>query len=135
VATVVVVDDSADNRRLMEMLLGSRGHRVLSAADAPEGIELIRRERPDLLVCDIVLPTMDGYALVRELRSRPGVESTRVVFNTAHYLDQEMRQLGLACGVEDWIAKPYEPEAMLVAIEQILSRPSHTTIERPPRGP
>jgi CheY-like chemotaxis protein len=123
VATIVVVDDGADNRRLMLMLLGSRGHRVLSAADAPEGIELVRRERPDLLICDIVLPTMDGYALVRELRGSPGAESTRVVFNSAHYLDREMRQLALACGVEDWISKPYEPEAMLATIEHILTRP------------
>jgi len=124
VATVVVVDDSAADCRLVETLLTFKGHRVLSAGDSPEGIELVRRERPDLVICDILLPTTDGYELVRELRRDPVVGNTPVIFNTATYIEREVRRLARLCGVRHVLTKPCDPELFMARIEHILAEPS-----------
>jgi signal transduction histidine kinase len=107
----------------VETLLTFKGHRVLSAADSPEGIELVRRERPDLVICDILLPTTDGYELVRDLRRDPVVGNTPVIFNTATYLEREVRRLARLCGVRHVLTKPCDPELFMARIEHILAEP------------
>jgi signal transduction histidine kinase len=124
VATIVVVDDNAADRRLVETLLTFKGHRVLPAADSPQGIELVRRERPDLVICDILLPTTDGYELVRDLRRDPVVGNTPVIFNTATYIEREVRRLARLCGVRHVLTKPCDPELFMARIEHILAEPS-----------
>ena len=120
-ATVVVVDDTGADLRLVEMLLSYAGHRVVTASDAPQALELVRLERPDLLISDILLPSMDGYALVRELRRDRELARTRVLFQSAHYLDRETRRLAMICGVEHFISKPWQPEVMLAKIADALA--------------
>jgi signal transduction histidine kinase len=119
-ATIVVVDDSPTDRRLVETVLGYQGHRVLAAGDAPQGLELVRRERPDLLISDILLPSMDGYELVRRLRRDPKVGATRVIFHSAHYLEGEVRRLAGDCGVRHILTKPCEPEKLAATVAELL---------------
>jgi signal transduction histidine kinase len=119
-ATIVVVDDSPTDRRLVETVLGYQGHRVLAAGDAPQGLELVRRERPDLLISDILLPSMDGYELVRRLRRDPTVGATRVIFHSAHYLEGEVRKLAGDCGVRHILTKPCEPETLAATVAELL---------------
>ena len=130
-ATVLVVDDSPNDRRLMETVLRYQGHRVLTAGDGPEGLDLVRSEHPDLVITDILLPSMDGYELVHRLRRDPRVAGTRVIFNSAHYLEEEVRRLGLACGVEDVLVKPWEPDVLIGKVEQVLRS---APVERPGAG-
>src|SRR5918912_3656471 len=98
-ATILIVDDRPANREFLAALLGYGGHRLLEAADGAEGLAVARAERPDLVIADILMPTMDGYEFVRRLPADPAVAGTRVVFYTAHYHEPEARKLAADCGV------------------------------------
>lgn len=68
-ATILVVDDRPSNRAYLLALIGFTGHRTLQAADGAEALALVRRERPELVITDILMPTMDGYQFVQQLRA------------------------------------------------------------------
>src|SRR6266404_698696 len=119
-ATILVVDDRPVNREFFATLLGYKGHRVLEAGDGAEALELVRADRPHLVISDILMPTMDGYEFVRRLRAEPDTADIPVVFSTAHYLDREARSLAEACGVMYTITKPAEPEAVLRTVDAAL---------------
>jgi PAS domain S-box-containing protein len=117
VATILIIDDQPTNREYLVTLLGYGGHRLLQAANGAEGLTVARAERPDLVIADILMPTMDGYEFVRQLRADPAVAGTVVVFYTAHYLEREARALAQACGVFHVLTKPCEPEVVLRAVD------------------
>jgi PAS domain S-box-containing protein len=119
-ATILIVDDRPANRELLVTLLGYGGHRLLEAKDGAEGLAVTRAERPDLVITDILMPTMDGYEFVRQLRADPTVAGTRVVFCTAHYHEPEARTLAAACGVSAVLTKPCEPDVVLRTVEAAL---------------
>lgn len=128
-ATILIVDDREENRDFLAVLLGYKGHRLLAACDGAEALGLVRAERPDLMITDILMPTMDGYELVRRLRAEPAIARTAVVFYTAHFHGAEAEELARACGVQSILPKPCEPELILQAVEQVLA-----DITRPPPG-
>src|SRR6185369_5410116 len=119
-ATILVVDDRLTNREFLKTLLEYQNHRILEAADGAEALALARAERPDLVISDILMPTMDGYEFVYRLRADPAVAEIPVIFNTAHYLDREAQALAKTCRVSHIIHKPSEPEAVLHAVDQVL---------------
>ena len=119
-ATILIVDDRPINRDFLVTLLGYRGHRLLEAADGAEALEVARAGRPDLIISDILMPTMDGYEFVRRLRTDTEVGHTPVIFSTAHYLDREARALAQQCGVAYILPKPCEPEAILSLVDTVL---------------
>ncbi len=121
-ATVLVVDDHATNRDLVVTLLNYKSHRALEAADGAEALALVRSERPDLVISDILMPTMDGYEFVRQLRADPALAATKVIFYTAHYHEREARKLADSCGVSHVLLKPAEPAEILQVIDQALAR-------------
>ncbi len=123
-AKVLVVDDHAPNRDLIVTLLKYAGHQPLEAADGLTALRLVREDRPDLVVCDLLMPSMDGFEFVRQLRTEPLIAATQVVFYTATYLEKEARQLALACGVTQVLIKPAEPEEVLRVVALALSQPS-----------
>src|SRR3984885_14624626 len=116
-ATILIVDDRPANCEFMVSLLGYAQHRLLLASDGAEALALARAERPDLVIADILMPTMDGYELVRQLRADPRILQTRVIFWTARYHEQEAKALARDCGVSAVITKPSEPEEILKAVE------------------
>ncbi len=120
-AKILVVDDLPANRALVVTLIGHSGHQALEAADGAQALEMVRAERPDLVISDILMPTMDGYEFVRQLRADHGLAATQVIFYSAHYREQEARSLALACGVTQVLVKPCEPQDILAAIEQALT--------------
>ncbi len=119
-ATILVVDDRPVNRELFVTLLGYRGHQILEARDGEEALRSVRLNRPELVISDILMPTMDGYEFVRQLRKDPSTANIPVVFSTAHYLDREARSLAAACGVTHTILKPAEPEEILRVVDAAL---------------
>jgi PAS domain S-box-containing protein len=119
-ATILIVDDRAPNREFLVALLGYGGHRLLESADGTEGLAITRAERPDLVIADILMPTMDGYEFVRQMRADPTIADTRVIFYTAHYHETEARKLAAACGVSAVLTKPCEPEIVLRTVEASL---------------
>jgi PAS domain S-box-containing protein len=121
-ATILVVDDHAPNREFLVNLLGYEGHRVLQSCDGLEALALTRTSRPDLIISDILMPTMDGYELVRHLRSDPQISHTIVIFWTATYHAQQARALAASCGVDHTIYKPAEPQAVLETVRAALQQ-------------
>ncbi|WP_409526066.1 EAL domain-containing protein [Nitrincola sp. MINF-07-Sa-05] len=119
-ATILIVDDQAVNREFLVTLLGYQGYRLLEAADGLEALVIVREERPDLVVADILMPTMDGYEFVKRVRSDPDIEDTRVIFYTAVYHEQEALHLARSCGVSDVLTKPSEPDVILDTVERVL---------------
>src|ERR1700694_3037633 len=132
-ATIVIVGEEIMNRRLAT-LLGEHGHRVLEAADGEQALEIVRAEKPDLVLADILMGNMDGCQLALYLRAEAGWARPRVVFLTAACMETEARALARACGVSELIVKPAEPEALLAVINAALSGPpAHTG--KPPLEP
>jgi CheY-like chemotaxis protein len=119
-ATVLVVDDQASNRELIVTLLRYAGHAPIEAADGHLALAQVRAARPALVICDILMPTMDGYEFVRQLRADPDIAHTEVIFYTATFLEREARSLALSCGVSNVLIKPTEPQDILRAIAQAL---------------
>src|SRR6185295_4893924 len=98
------------------------------AADGLEALALARRERPDLVIADILMPTMDGYELVRQLRADPAIAQIPVIFYTAYYHEQEAQALAQACGVAHILTQPSEPEVVLRTVDEALG----LTVRPPP---
>jgi len=118
--TILVVDDQPTNRKLIKTVLGYESYRVLEASDGSEGLAKTRIEHPDLVITDILMPTMDGFEFVRQLRADASLAQTRVIFYTATFLEGEARQLAKACGVSHLILKPAEPQEILSAVHAAL---------------
>jgi len=130
VALVLVVDDHPSNRDLVTTLLGYGGHRFIEASDGAEALVQTRAERPDLVICDILMPRMDGYEFVRRLRADPVIAATHVVFYTATFMEGEARALARSCGVSLVLTKPCEPQEILRTVDRALSR--HEVTDGPP---
>jgi signal transduction histidine kinase/CheY-like chemotaxis protein len=128
---ILVVDDHAANRDLMTTLLGYAGHSTSEAADGLEALEKVRAERPALVICDILMPTMDGYEFVRQLRADPQLGHTEVIFCTATFMEKEARQLATACGVSSVLFKPCEPQDILSTVEAALAHVAQTDVAWP----
>ena len=86
---ILIVDDNAVNRDLLTTLLSHKGYAIHEAADGAEALALARTTCPDLIVTDILMPTMDGYEFVRQLRLDPSIANTTVIFCTADYQGRE----------------------------------------------
>jgi PAS domain S-box-containing protein len=115
-STILIVDDQLPNREYLVTLLAYAQHRLLEASDGAEALPIIRAERPDLIIADILMPTMDGFELVRQLRADPPIAKTPVIFVTAHYHEREAQELARNCGVASVITKPAEPQTILNAV-------------------
>ncbi|HWP42714.1 MAG TPA: response regulator [Blastocatellia bacterium] len=119
-AKILVVDDRAINREFLTTLLGYKGHQLFEAQNGAEALEIVRAERPDLVITDILMPVMDGYEFVRQLHSDASIAQPRIIFYTAHYLEREARSLAEACGVSHLLFKPSEPEDVIRTVEAAL---------------
>ena len=119
-ALVLIVDDDLHTRQLYVSLLTPFGHQVLEAGDGKEGLEQARSRKPDLIISDVLMPTMNGYEFVTSLRECPGFETIPVIFQSASFLDHETRSLGVTCGVSLVIPKPCDPEIALGIVHRAL---------------
>ncbi|MBI1878171.1 MAG: response regulator [Chloroflexi bacterium] len=119
-ATILVIDDHPTNREFLVSLLGYQGHRLLEASDGVEGLAVAQAEQPDLIIVDILMPTIDGFEFVRQLRADPVIAQTRVIFNTAAYNAHEIQALAENCGVTGILTKPAKPQVVLKAVNAAL---------------
>jgi signal transduction histidine kinase/ligand-binding sensor domain-containing protein/AraC-like DNA-binding protein/ActR/RegA family two-component response regulator len=119
VPTLLVVDDSADLRTYIRGHFAPRFH-VLEAADGAEGIELARRQLPDVVISDVMMPGTDGYELVRVLRSSPETDFLTIILLTAQAGDEE-RLAGLERGADDYMVKPFEMRELDVRVRNLVA--------------
>ena len=117
---ILVIEDEMDLAHLLKYNLQDRGYGVLSANDAESGLALARKQKPDLIVLDLMLPQMDGFEFCRIIREESSVP---VIFLTASK-NEVCRKMALKLGADDYITKPFSVDAVLDRIESLLSRSS-----------
>lgn len=114
---ILLIEDNSQNRYLATFLLESRGHEVLQAESGPEGILMSGKCQPDLILLDIQLPVMDGYAVAQALRSDPALDAVPIVAVTSYAMVGD-RERVLASGCDGYIEKPINPETFAADIER-----------------
>jgi DNA-binding response OmpR family regulator len=117
-ALILVVDDEEPIRQLASLYLEKEGFQVACAADGPEAIEMAHRERPALVVLDVMLPTIDGFEVCRRLRQDSEVP---ILMLTARNEDVD-KIVGLELGADDYLTKPFNPREMVARVKAILRR-------------
>jgi signal transduction histidine kinase/CheY-like chemotaxis protein len=117
---VLVVDDVTDARELMQVLLQDQQASVISADSGAQALELLREQRPDLILCDIGMPQMDGYQLIRALRALPPEEGgTTPALAITAFARPEDRRRAIESGYDGHLAKPVAADALLAAIDRL----------------
>ncbi len=117
---ILLVEDNADNRRIVRDLLGATGYELVEAVSGEEGIALAESQRPDLILMDIQLPDVDGYAATRRIRANPALARIPIIAVTSYALSGDAATAREA-GCDDYVAKPFSPRALLATIRQHLA--------------
>ena len=115
---ILMIDDDADLNALVTEYLARYGHQLITATTASRGMAELRRERPDLIILDIMLPDTDGLTLCREIRSEFDVP---IIMLTARG-EVADRVLGLELGADDYLSKPFEPRELVARIQSVIRR-------------
>jgi two-component system cell cycle response regulator DivK len=116
---ILLIEDNEQNRYLATFLLEKHGYEVIPASDGKRGIELADQIRPDLMLLDIQLPGMDGYAVARELRNNPALTQIPIIAVTSYAMVGD-REKALAAGCTGYLEKPINPETFVTDIESFL---------------
>lgn len=125
---ILIIDDDPDFVEATRVVLESGGYQVLAAYDGKEGLERVRRENPDLVILDIIMPEEDGFKVCEELKSDPKLTQIPVIVLTS--LSERWSEVtlsvtqGLKLEAEDYIDKPVEPEELLQRVKARLRGPS-----------
>ena len=118
-ATLLVIEDEVPLRANLVRILSAEGYRVIAAADGDEGIRRVREGRPDLVICDILMPLVDGFGVLASLRSQPETAAIPFIFLTAS-ADKEDLARGLRSGANDYVTKPFKIADLLAAVRKRL---------------
>jgi len=117
--TILIVDDSPTDRVLLQEALRPKGFRLLSANDGDEGLATARREHPDLVLLDVILPRRNGFQVCRELKTDEGTRDIKVVLVTSKTQPSD-RFWGMKQGADEYLTKPFTPEELVLAVERHL---------------
>jgi DNA-binding NarL/FixJ family response regulator len=118
---ILVIEDQAPMRRNIALLLEMEGFEVVTAANGAAGLETARKEKPDLILCDVMMPEMDGYGVVQALRGEKEFATTPFIFLTARGDRGDVR-VGMNFGADDYLTKPVIREDLLAAVQARLAR-------------
>ena len=117
---LLIVEDDLDILNLLQTTLNFSGYRVATARNGSEGLEVIQKEHPAIVIADIMMPKLDGFGFVHRLRINPETRVIPVVFITATYVSLEDREFALNIGATRFIEKPIELGELLTTIEELL---------------
>ena len=116
---ILVVEDQEDNRQILRDLLGNAGYQLIEAENGEQALAAITKQRPDLILMDIQLPIMDGYAAARRIKADPALRAIPIIAVTSYALNGEER-IARAAGCDDYVPKPFSPRQLLSKIRQYL---------------
>lgn len=116
-AKVLIIEDEKDIRANLRRFLALEGHEVFEAENGRQGVDTAIACVPDLIVCDLMMPELDGFSVLREIRAHPPTARTVFCFLTAS-AEKDTRHKGLACGADEYITKPFE----LTDLRELLRR-------------
>jgi DNA-binding response OmpR family regulator len=126
---LLIVEDDPDILKLLDTTLKFSGYRVITARNGKEGLDVITRERPAIVIADIMMPKLDGFGLVHRLRINPETRDIPVVFITATYVEREDQEFALNIGATRFIQKPVDLETFLVTITELFKQDAPVTLE------
>lgn len=118
---ILIIEDHAEIRENIAELLDLSGYDTIEASNGREGLALAEKEMPDLIICDIMMPVMDGYAVVAKLNAIPATSAIPFIFLTAKAEKEDFRK-GMSLGADDYITKPFKEEELLTAVKARLDR-------------
>src|ERR1051325_1896080 len=124
-ARILIVEDNPENLDLMTYLLEAFGHTVLKAMDGEAGVQVARSERPDLVLCDLQLPKLDGFEVAGQIRNSPELSKVPLVAVTAYAMRGDHDKV-LAAGFKGYITKPIVPEEFVSQAEEFLRADLHS---------
>ncbi len=122
VARILIVDDDPDTQRVLGYTLTQEGFQVLVAVDGAEALRVRERERPDLILLDVMLPKLDGYQVAERIRADEGSTSHVPIIMVTAETDIEQKVRGLRAGADDYLVKPFHPAELLARIRSLLAR-------------
>lgn len=117
---ILVVDDEVNLTHILEFSIGAEGYEVITALNGEEAIEKARRERPDLIILDVMMPRIDGYEACRILKSNVLTKNIPVILLTAKGREID-KKLGFEAGAIDYIVKPFSPNKLIERIHELVS--------------
>jgi len=130
---VLVVEDDPDNSSLLKSYFSGHGYEVQIAVRGPEGLAAARKQVPDLILLDIVLPEMDGLAVCQALRASPRTSHIPVIFLTEKAATSD-RLAGLSAGAQDYLTKPYDLEELRLRVKNLIARAERDNLLDPRTG-
>jgi CheY-like chemotaxis protein len=128
---ILVVEDVPNVLELLEVTLRFKGYPVVTARNGQEALDCIARERPALIITDILMPKMDGYALAHTVRKDPRTRQIPIIFLSATYVTPEDKKFALSLGAVRFLEKPVDTEDFLLSIAEILTLGGSGTIPAP----
>jgi two-component system, chemotaxis family, chemotaxis protein CheY len=115
---ILTIDDSRTMRDMLRMTLVDAGYVVLQAVDGLDGLDVLKKERVDVVITDINMPKMDGYGVIRHLRADSGYDDTPIlVLSTEN--DQKTKDIGRDAGATGWLVKPFDPDQLVEIVKQV----------------
>jgi CheY-like chemotaxis protein len=118
---ILVAEDNAVNRELLRELLEARGYTVLEACDGQQALHMIEQAQPELLLLDIGMPVLDGFAVIRKIRENPRLAPLPVVAVTAYAMRGDREKI-LASGFDGYLSKPLNPSSLTEELERLLTK-------------
>jgi len=120
-ARVLLIDDDKTNLDFMRQLLQIEGHELVWAADGEQGLAQVRQFRPELIICDVIMPHLGGYAVLETVRADPQFSGIPVLLFSAA-MDAQARAIAMSRGATEVLAKPFELEQLRSAIRRCLGQ-------------
>jgi CheY-like chemotaxis protein len=127
---ILIVEDIPNVQELLEITLRFKGYPVVTASDGQEALEIISRELPALVITDILMPKLDGYALVQRLRTNPETSHIPVIFVSATYITPDDKKFAMALGGVRFVEKPIDTQDFLITVAETLTQ-GRVTMPRP----
>lgn len=118
---ILIIEDQAPMRRNLALMLQLEGHEVLTAEDGRKGVELALAHEPELILCDVMMPEMDGHGVIQTLRGDARTATTPFIFLTARGAGADLR-IGMNFGADDYLVKPVQREDLLASVQARLAR-------------
>ena len=115
---ILTIDDSKTMRDMLRLTLAGAGYHVLQAVDGQDGLDVLRRERVDVVITDINMPKLDGYGVIRHLRADASYDETPILVLSTES-DQKTKEIGRDAGATGWLVKPFDPEQLVEIVRQV----------------
>lgn len=120
-AKLLVIDDEIQLIEMVKMRLEANGHEVITAKDGQEGLAKAKSENPELIMCDIMMPKMDGYKVCGLLKNDSRYSKIPIILFTARAQEEDTK-LGKEVGADAYVTKPFEPPILLAKIDELLKK-------------